>query len=106
MKIDLNVPVLDLAGVPIKESGNSPEIVTCSRLLSNNLIQGSKGDAIKFYDWAQALYKNQPIEVDNSDFKKIRSFIDESEGVSILAKAQILKALDACEKRHTEDSVI
>ena len=90
-KIDLNIPMTDLSGAEVKEA-------KLGQILGNQLVGGSKGDALKFYDWAVKLYKGDSISVDDSDFNKIKDFVNESEMLTIIAKAQILKQLEKAEE--------
>lgn len=89
IEINLNVKTVDLNNKPL---GNQ----TMGESLANILVGGVKGEALKFYDWAVALNKNEKISVDESDFKKIYLFVEESDVISILLKAQLLRQLDAC----------
>lgn len=97
IEINLNVKTVDLNGKPL---GNQ----TMGESLANILVGGVKGEALKFYDWAVALNKNGKISVDESDFKKIYSFVEESEFISVLLKAQLLRQLDTCKTASTSDS--
>ena len=90
-KIDLNKSVLGLDGVEIKENG---KIVTMGYALGNFLVGANKGEALKYYDWAVALHNGKTITLDGSDFKKIYSFVEDHDQLTILVKAQILKELD------------
>jgi len=96
IKVDLNVPLKGLDGTVVNENGTP---LTCGKVLANQLASASEGDAIKMYGWAVKMYENQPVEVDDSDFKKMRDFTEASKQMSILAKAQILSALDECKDR-------
>lgn len=82
MKIDLNFHIKGLDGKDIEEAN-------AGKILGNSLVAQSKGDAVKYYCWAVKLYNGESIEVDKSDFKKIKEFVSES-GLPILTKAQIL----------------
>lgn len=83
-KINLNFDLTGLDGVPVGNAG---------KLVANILVGGSKGDILKYYDWAVALHKGNEITVDASDLKKIKEFIETHDGLTILAKAQILNKL-------------
>jgi len=50
MKIDLNFNLLDL-------DGNIIENANAGKVIANSLVQQSKGDALKFWEWALALNK-------------------------------------------------
>jgi hypothetical protein len=91
--IDLNKKGLDLTGAVLKEADGSD--VSLGKTLGTFLVASTKGDALKYYDWACALYKGDTIKVDSSDFKKIRDFVENHEQITNLAKAQILNELDS-----------
>ena len=86
MKIDLNFNLLDL-------DGNIIENANAGKLIANSLVQQSKGDALKFWEWALALNKGESLELDFSDLETFISFVKDNENFAIIAKAQILKAL-------------
>jgi len=86
MKLNFNFDLLGLDEQPI-EGANA------GKLLANALVQGSKGDALKFWDWAVSLNKGEVLDLDSSDQETIKNFIKDSEGFTILAKAQLLQVL-------------
>lgn len=86
MKIDLNFDLADLDGKAI-------ENVNAGKLVAQTLVQGTKGDALKFWDWAVALNKGEVIDLDSSDQETFKNFVKDSETITIFAKAQILQKL-------------
>jgi hypothetical protein len=86
MKLNFNFDLLGLDQQPI-EGANA------GKLLANALAQGSKGDALKFWDWAVSLNKGEVLDLDSSDQETIKNFVKDSEGFTILAKAQLLQVL-------------
>lgn len=86
MKIDLNFNLLDL-------DGNIIENANAGKVVANSLVQQSKGDALKFWEWALALNKGESLELDSSDLETFTSFVKDNENFAIIAKAQILKVL-------------
>jgi len=84
MKLDFNFNLTDLDGKEI-ENANA------GKLLANTLVQQAKGDALKFWEWALALNKGEIIDLDTSDQTTIKSFIKDSESLSVLAKGQLLE---------------
>ena len=95
MKLDLNKPILDLEGNPIK---NGNEVLTIGKQIASALVGSNKGEALKFYDWAVKLYKGEALEVDKSDLKKITEFVETNEQFTNLLKAQALELLDIKEE--------
>jgi hypothetical protein len=83
MKLDFNFNLTDLDGKEI-------EGANCGKLLANTLIQQTKGDAVKYWEWALALNKGDILDLDTSDQETLKTFIKDSETVTVLAKAQLL----------------
>ena len=86
MKIDLNAPIIDLDGSNIQDSN-------MGKIVAQMLITETKGDALKFWDWAQKLYKGEVLDIDKSDQEVFKNFIKDSEKIPIITKAQILDKL-------------
>ena len=86
MKIDLNFNLADL-------DGNAIENTNAGKLVAQTLVQQTKGDALKFWDWAVALNKGETLDLDSSDQETFKNFVKDSETITIFAKAQILLKL-------------
>lgn len=86
MKIDLNKSVLDLDG---KEIDNA----NMGKIVANFLVNESKGDPLKFWDWALRLNKGEVLDLDKSDQETFKTLIKETEKLPIITKAQILEQL-------------
>lgn len=87
MTISFNRNALQLDGNPFTDGG---EVQYLSKILANQLSISIKGDPIKYYDWARALYKVGEIEVDRADFDFLKNFVSQLE-ISIIIKAQLLE---------------
>lgn len=85
-KVDLNVPFIGLDGVEIPETN-------AGKLLANSLAASSKGDVLKSWSLAQRLYSGEELELDPADIQLLKDFVNNSEGFTVLAKAQILERL-------------
>ena len=83
MKLNFNFNLTDLDGKEL-EGANA------GKLLANTLIQQTKGDAVKYWEWALSLNKGDIRDLDSSDQETLKSFIKDSETITILAKAQFL----------------
>ena len=92
MQYDFNVPLYDLAGNIITDPKGDD--ITIGKLISNALVNQSKGDALKFHSWAIDMYNCQTINLDRSDVKMLREFIETNETITVLGKAQIFELLD------------
>lgn len=84
MKLDLNFNLVDL-------DGNAIDNANAGKLVANSLVQQSKGDALKFWEWALALNKGEVLDLDSSDQETLKNFVKDSENFAIIAKAQLLK---------------
>jgi hypothetical protein len=82
-KVNLNKNLVDL---DLKEIPNS----NAGKLIANLLAQDTKGDALKKFSLATKLYNGEELDLDPSDFNLLKSFIEDSVQMSVLAKAQIL----------------
>lgn len=86
--LDFNQPLTGLDGAAVKdEKGQS---LTVGKLLAGTLVSANKGDALKFFGWAQKMYNGEALELDKSDETTLKDFIKNSESITILAKAQAL----------------
>jgi len=83
MKLKLNCSLVGLDGVEIPNSN-------AGKLVANLLAQDTKGDALKKWDWAVKLNAGKDLELDPSDTQMLKTFIEQSEQLTVLAKAQIL----------------
>jgi len=83
MKINMNTPILGLDG---EELANS----NIGKLIAQMLVNTPKGDVLKHWNWAQALYAGEALELDQSDTETLKSFIKEHGDLTILVKAQAL----------------
>ena len=86
MKINLNSALLDLDGNEIADSN-------MRKILAQLLISETKGDALKFWDWAMKLHKGEILDLDKSDQEVFKNFVKETEKLPIITKAQILEKL-------------
>lgn len=84
MKLDFNFNLVDLDNNPIDNAN-------AGKLVANSLVQQSKGDALKFWEWALALNKGEILDLDSSDQETLKNFVKDSENFAIIAKAQLLK---------------
>lgn len=83
MKLNFNFNLTDLDGKEL-------EAANAGKLLANTLIQQTKGDAVKYWEWALALNKGEILDLDSSDQETLKNFVKDSETITILAKAQVL----------------
>ena len=84
--IDLNKPIVGLDGNPIEESN-------LGKIVAQMLVSATKGDALKFWSWANKLYVGESLDLDPSDKEVLKNFIKDHEQLTILTKAQVLECL-------------
>lgn len=83
MKLNFNFNLTDLDGKELKDAN-------AGKVLAQSLINQSKGDAVKYWEWALALNKGEIVDLDTSDQETLKTFIKDSETIFVLAKAQLL----------------
>lgn len=83
MKLNFNFNLLDLDGKEINDAN-------AGKLLANALINQTKGDAVKYWEWALALNKGDIIDLDTSDQDTLKTFVKDTEVLPVLTKAQLL----------------
>ena len=86
MKINLNKQVLDLDGSEIKDAN-------IGKIVAQVLIGETKGDALKYWGWAQKLYTGEDLDLDQSDFETFKTFIKETDKIPVITKAQAIACL-------------
>jgi hypothetical protein len=86
--INLNVPIADLDGNRIEGAS------TLGKILANDLVTGSEGDPLKFFDWAMRFNKGEIVELDRSDYEKLKEFVKASKRMTILVKGQLLPLIE------------
>jgi hypothetical protein len=94
MKVDFNVPLLDLDGNTINDNGT---ILLASKIMANHLMGQKSGDALKLFSWAQKIYKNEVLELDPSDFKTLKKIVDDSD-FAVITKKVLIDCVDKAEK--------
>lgn len=84
-KVDLNFELKGLNGEVIGKA---------NELTAGLLMSEVKGDAIKFFDWAMSFNKKEIVSMDESDLNKLKGLFLETEKLTIIAKAPILKYIE------------
>jgi len=101
VKINLNKPCLRLDGTSVEDTK-----LTLGQMFANMLVSGAKGDLLKFYGWGIKLMANETLDVDKSDLKVMKDFIETNENASILLRAQILEILLESENpKRTQETI-
>jgi hypothetical protein len=89
MKLNLDQQFLDLTGVPLP--------IKMDDTLANMLAMATVGNPAKMMTWAVNLTNDGKIDVDKSDLKFIKNFIEQHLGVSNLVKSQLLDRIEMLE---------
>jgi hypothetical protein len=92
MQLDFNKPLLTLDRKPAKDQFS--EEVVLNKLLAGQLANSNKGDATKLVFLAQKMFDGEVIDVDKSDVEVLKNFINNSEHLTNLMKAQMVEVID------------
>ena len=82
--IDLNAPLVGLDGKPLQPAQNAGPV------LASMMVSQSKGNVLKMWAWALDFHQGKPVELDEADFKMLYDFVETSDAITLLGKAQIL----------------
>jgi hypothetical protein len=85
MQVDLNIDLVGLDGSKVAVAGE---------LIAGLLMSETKGDAVKFFDWAVAFNKKEVVTMDASDISKLKELVSGSEKITILVKAPVMRYLE------------
>ena len=87
MIINLNKYIKDLDGKDIADA-------IMNKVVAKALSEAIEGDSLKLFGWALKLNNGEEIDLDKSDQKTLREFIENCKILTILSKAQILEEID------------
>lgn len=86
MLLDLNFPFKNLSSADIENSN-------AGKALANILAIKAPGvSPIKAYDWALKLFNGGKLELDTADRDSLKAIVEQSEELTVMAKAQMLAA--------------
>jgi activator of HSP90 ATPase len=97
MKLNLDNQFVDLTGVPLP--------VKMDDTLANMLAMATIGPPAKMITWAVNLTNEGEIEVDKTDVKFLKGFIEQHPGASNLVKAQLIEAIERLEQPMKSETV-
>lgn len=102
MKVSFSGPVILLNGENYTDpQTNQP--ISIGRVISNFLVNETKGDSFKFYDWAKKMYDGGTIYFDRGDQDTIKNAIKQTDKLSHLVKAQFLELFEKKEEKSPEE---
>ncbi|MCO5254217.1 MAG: S49 family peptidase [Bacteroidetes bacterium] len=98
-KINLNTPILDLAGKPIEgisESIGQTVASVIANFTNTDALkkQGVNVETLKIYEWAKTLYTNKELSLDSSDFEVFKSLVEHTPQLSPLVRGQVREILN------------
>jgi len=88
MKLDFNFQIKNLDGVDFEGENNH-----CGKILANYLQSLNKGNSMKLWDWAQTVWKKQPLEIDKTDSDVLKELVETGD-LPVITKAQIIEAIN------------
>lgn len=86
MKLNLDKNLLSLKGEPFPDK--------LGDILANMLAMATEGPPAKMMTWAVNLTNDGEIEVDKSDIRFLKQFVENNRNVVNLAKDQLLKEIE------------
>lgn len=86
--LDFNQNLKSLDATDVKDETGA--VLSLGKLLAGQLVSANKGDALKYFGWAQKTYAGETLELDKSDETTLKDFIKNNEVLTVLAKAQLL----------------
>lgn len=89
MKLNLNNQLLDLKGFPLP--------IKLDDTLANMLAMSNVGRPAKMVTWAVNLTNEGEIEVDKTDLKFLKNFIEQHPTATNLVKSQLLDRIEMLE---------
>lgn len=95
MKTNFKKSFLFLDGQELKDA--TGEVVLINKSLAMILSNATKGNAIKFYDWAKELFVSGELNLSRSDRQEILDYVKPLEYEAMM-KAQILEILETDKK--------
>lgn len=88
MKLDFNFQVKNLDGKDLEGEGSH-----CGKVLADYLQRLNKGNSMKLWDWAQTVWKKQPLEIDKTDSEVLKELVENSD-LPVITRAQIADVIN------------
>jgi len=92
VKLNLDQQILDLKGNPLP--------VKLDETLANMLAMATTGPPAKMITWAVNLTNDGEIEIDKSDVKFLKGFIEQHPGATNLVKSQLIDRIEKIEESN------
>lgn len=98
--IDLSAKITALDGTIAKEDGRE---ISYAQLISNILVMGNSTEPVKLFDIATRLFKDEKIELDETDMNLLRAQVINNNQITTLAKAPVIKVIDAALREENKE---
>lgn len=85
IRLNFNQPLLSFKGETQK--------TTLGDILAELISTETKGNIVKLYGWMQRLAAAKDLELDEADYSMFKDLIENSERITVLVKAQVLKVM-------------
>ena len=72
------------------------------RFLGKVLCSDTRGDTLKFINWAIDLHNGRPLELDESDYLMLKTYVDKCERMQILVRGRILNVFNDTQPEDSE----
>jgi hypothetical protein len=96
-KIQCKVSLKDLLGKEISTSAEDKAPFFVGQAIANILLAPRQGerklDALKSWELAQKFYNNKEVEIDTSDFQKVKEMVETDKNYSMLIIGQLMEIL-------------
>jgi hypothetical protein len=106
MKINFQVPIIDVDGKPLRENGNGEELVL-GKVLAHALRQFVDFDDIfKLMEtWAMPMYAGKPIEFDTADLELFKRVVKNKKlGLFPITEYAALKLIREAELKEAKEA--
>ncbi len=89
--INFNAPVIGLDSITLKDSTGD---ISLGKIFAPVIAGQNKGDSLKLFSWAMAIYKAEDLALDKSDINVLKELINSDGQMTVLVKAQLLEILN------------
>lgn len=86
--------MINLNKLAVGLDGKEIEGAYIGKIVAQTLISTAKGDALKFWYWANKLYQGESLDLDPTDAEVLKNFIRDNDTMTILVKAQALACFE------------
>jgi glutamine synthetase adenylyltransferase len=100
--VDLTTYLVDFDGNPLPDEENQP--VKMSTIVSRQYLQRQQSnDPVGDYEIARELHKKGTVSVTSTQLKDMKTLVKDSKTLTVVAKGQVLKVLEALKENDDDD---